>query len=119
MNSPHCRSRRVRGTFAPACSPARSLSERIEERDQLVLLCRAQVSIVVDHECGFTRMSQNRFIACERLAIMHQAVAGANAPQRSRAHLVRRVWRAVLHDSVAGADVMQKKVAVRMDHLTS
>src|SRR5579884_986404 len=51
-----------RGTCLRPLS-TRSLSQRIEERDQLVLLRCAQTAIVIDHECRFARMTQNRFIA--------------------------------------------------------
>src|SRR6185437_6572584 len=46
-------------------------------------------------------------------------MARTHAPQRSRAHLVRRIRWTVLHDSVSSAHIVQKEVAVGMNDLAS
>ena len=52
-------------------------------------------------------------------AVVHQAVASPQAPERRGAHFVYGIGRAVLHDAVAGTDVMKQKIAVGVNDLAS
>src|SRR6266851_515124 len=101
------------GTRGPAGGrPAPfTVSEGIEERDELVLLGRAEELVVEDHGVGLARVAQDGLVAGERLAVVHQPIAAAHAPQGRRAHLVARGLTAVLDDSVPRADVVQEEIA--------
>src|SRR6185436_12927681 len=62
--------------------------QRVEERDELVLLRRREVAVVVDHRGRLPGMPEDRLVAVERLPVMHQPAAGALPPQGRRAQLV-------------------------------
>src|SRR5712691_2766256 len=96
-----------------------TVSEGIEERDELVLLGRAEELVVEDHGVGLARVAQDGLVAGERLAVVHQPIAAAHAPQGRRAHLVARGLTAVLDDSVPRADVVQEEIAERVDELAA
>src|SRR5215470_4321729 len=118
-----------KSAFGPRAFPAgrasappaaiRSYLQRVEERNQLVLLVCAQAPIVVDYEGRFASVPQDRLVASERFAVVHQSIARTNAPKRSCAHLVSGVRWSVLDDAISCADVMQQEIAIGMDHLVS
>ena len=60
-------------------------------------------------------MSFDGFAETQRLPVVHQTVARANAPERRGADFITRGLSAILHNSVARADIVQQKVAERMD----
>ena len=62
-------------------------------------------------------MTKDRLVARQRLAIVHQSIARAHAPQRRGPQLVARRCPTVLDHAVTRADVVQQKVAERMDYL--
>src|SRR5882672_920081 len=64
-------------------------------------------------------MTQDRLIAVDVLAVMHQPAAGAHAPERRRADLQPGSLSAVLDDAIAGTDVMQREIAERVDALVA
>src|SRR5689334_5822059 len=51
--------------------------------------------------------------------LVHEPVAGADAPQRRCAHHVGRTLPSVLNDSISSADVMKRKVAEGMNDLAA
>ena len=55
--------------------------QTLQERDELVLLCSAQSTVVVDHPCRLSAMTQNRIIAREAQQVMHETAFGAQSPQ--------------------------------------
>src|SRR5207245_6368724 len=95
-------------TRSPATAPP---SQRVEERDEGVLVRGAQVPVVEDDERRLARVAEDRLVAAEALAIVHQAVPRAQAPERRRPDLVARRLPAVLDDPVTGADVVQQEIA--------
>src|SRR5713101_6097819 len=94
-------------------------SEGVEERDQLALLVRAEELVVDDHVVRFARVAQDGLVAGERLAVVHQPIAAAHAPQRRRAHPVARGLPAVLDDPVPRAHVVEEEVAERVNRLVA
>src|SRR4051812_36475138 len=108
------------GRWGPAGGrPAPERSQRVEERDELVLLRRAEVPVAVDDGGGFPGVAEDRLVAGQRRSIVHEPAAAARAPQRGRAHLVARRLSAVLHDPVSGPHVVEQEVAERVDQLVA
>src|SRR5262249_33977057 len=68
--------------------PAEHRLQRLQESNQLVLLCGAESTIVIDNSRGFSTVAQNRVIPGKRKQIMHQPAFRASAPERRRPHFV-------------------------------
>jgi len=51
--------------------------QRLQERNQLVLLRSAEVTVIVDNSRRFATVVQDGIVAGERQQIMHQPVASA------------------------------------------
>jgi hypothetical protein len=51
-------------------------------------------------------MPENGIVEGVRFAIVHKAIASANAPERSRAHSVSGGLPTVLHYTIAGSHIM-------------
>src|SRR3954470_15597875 len=79
---------------SPFNSPMHALKrdalERLEERDELILLRGGEVAVVVYDSRGLARVAQNRVVAVGRLAVVHETAACAHAPERRGAQLVSR-----------------------------
>src|SRR5205085_5530291 len=93
---------------------------------QLILLCRTQITIVVNDAGGFVGVTKNGLVTRVVLAIMHQLVARAYTPKRSSAQLVfhglvklTSVGIIYLRNAIPRAHIMEEKVTVRMDDLVS
>ena len=93
--------------------------QRIQERNELILLRGRQVAIIVDHVHSFIAVTQDRVVAGKLLAIVHQAIMGTYSPQRRSAHHVGCALSAVLHNAIAGSDIVQQEIAVWMDDLVA
>src|SRR6266545_8246175 len=89
-STPHCLS--PAGRRGPALSgrPRYGSLERVEERDELVLLGVGEVAVVVDHGGGLADVAQDGLVAGERLSVVHEPVAAPHPPQGRRADLVAR-----------------------------
>src|SRR5215472_379826 len=105
-------------TAGPAQASIEPL-QRLKEGNQLVLLCSAQIAVVVDDSSGLAAVPQNGLIPCEREQVVHQREMGAHAPQRWGAHHVRGSLAAVLDDAVSGSYVVQQEVGVWVDGLAA
>src|SRR6185503_7089163 len=75
--------------------------QRIQERDDLVLLRGREVDVVVDHGIGFTEVPQDGLVPRERLPVVHQPIPGAHPPERRRPDPVARRLSPVLNDPVS------------------
>src|SRR5262245_50013395 len=67
-------------------------------------------------------MPGDRILQGESQPVVHQAVAGAQSPQRRSADLSggpRIAWIRKYRYAITGADVMQQEVAVRVDQLVA
>src|SRR2546423_15696544 len=89
-------------------------SQRIQKIYQLVLLCRGQITIVVDDSVSFVGVTKNCLVTRVVPAIVHQLVTRAYAPKRSGAQLVLHglvklasVGIIYLRNAIPRADVMQ------------
>src|SRR5207253_11498653 len=114
------------GTGDASPSMCEASSQRIQKVNQLILLSRGQVAIVVDDSVGFVRMTKDCFVTRVVQTIVHQFVTRADAPKRSRAHLVlhrlvelARVRIDHLSDTVTGANIVQQKITVRVNDLVA
>src|SRR2546423_15167200 len=112
------------GTGDASPSMCEASSQRIQKINQLILLRRGQVAIVVDDSVGFIRMTKDGFVTRVVQTIVHQFVARTDAPKRGRAHLVlhrlvelARVRIDHLSDTVTSTDVVQQKVTIGMNDL--
>jgi len=92
------------------------VSQRVEERKQLVFLFLGQSQVTPGYGTCLATVAQDGLVPRGGKSVMHQPVAGAQPPERRGSQFVGRVGRAVLHDSIAGTYVMQQKIAVRVDH---
>src|SRR5258708_183042 len=101
---------------SPAKVTATTL-QRVQERNQLVLLSGAQCTVVVDHTVGLAVVTQNGIIPRERQKVMHQSKVGTHSPQGRGAHLVGCGLSAVLDNAVPGSHVVQQEVAERVEGL--
>src|SRR2546427_5368922 len=108
-----------RSPFRPEFSRSALRSQRVEERDERVLVRHAENPVVEDDRRGLARVPQDRLVAAEAQAIVHQPNPGTHAPQRSRPDLVAGGRPAVLDDPVTGADVVQQEIAERVDRLAA
>src|SRR5712692_5566838 len=89
----------VRQIRLPPAQPCQLTLERLEERDDLIPLRRAERLEHGGHDLSLPAVAQDRLGERQRGAVVHVPV--------------------VLDDAVAGADVMQEEVAVRMDDLVA
>src|SRR5262249_5913569 len=93
--------------------------QRIQERNELILLRGRQAAIIVNHVHSLIAVTQDRVVAGKLLAVVHQAVMRTYSPQRRSAHHIGCALSAVLDDAIAGSDIVQQEIAVRMDDLAA
>src|SRR5262245_60709972 len=107
------------GVVRPAPASIWLRLQRIEELQQPAALARSQAAEVARDLISLSAVAQYRIHAREAQAVVHQAGARAQAPERDGPHLIARALAAVLHDAVARADVMQQEIAERVDRLVA
>src|SRR5947209_20166081 len=93
--------------------------QRLQERDQLVLLRGAERLVIIDYSGGFAAVTQDSFVASEGRIIVHQTVTSPQSPQRSSAQLVGRCLSAVLHNAIARSYIVQQEVAEWVNDLAA
>ena len=88
-----------------------SFLQRFQESDELTLLRSVEQLVSVDDRLSLARVTQDRLVEGQRFAVVHQAVACADSPERSRANARTCDRPAVLHYEVARPDVVQQEIA--------
>src|SRR5262245_27344921 len=99
-----------------------SSSQRLQERQQLVFLRVGECVVFLRHLRGLPGMTLDGLLFGHRQAIVHQAVARSERPQRSRSHLIccGRIFRQWQDRyAVAGSDIVQQEIAIRMNDLVT
>src|SRR5262245_32238868 len=96
--------------------------KRIEERQESGAIGVAQLLELLPDGVRLPFVTPDRLLARERQSVMHETVACAQPPQRSRLDLIGS--RSVLvgrlnRNPVTRSDVVHQKVAVRMDDLVA
>src|SRR5215207_7054576 len=86
--------------------PPATRLERFEVHDETPLVRFAQADEAVDGRGGLARVVQDRLAEGQRLAVVHQPVARAHAPERWRPEFGARLLPAVLDDAVARPHVV-------------
>ena len=83
----------------------------------MVFLFLGQSQVTPGYGTRLAAVAQDCLVPRGGESVMHQPVAGAQAPERRGSQFVGRVGWAVLHDPIAGTHIMQQKITVRVDHL--
>src|ERR1700732_662862 len=93
--------------------------ERLEKADDLLLVNVRQFPELSDDTLGLAFVPLDGILQRQRLEVVHESGAHAQAPKRRRAQLVRCILRPRLYDSITCFDVMQQEVAVGMNDLVA
>src|SRR5581483_2805613 len=90
---------RPAGSPPPAAHGARAL-QRLQKRDDLVLLGGGQRAVVAGDAGGFSGVTEDRFVERQRRAVVHVSVVRPHTPERHGPQLVGGRLPSVLHDAV-------------------
>src|SRR6266403_1061616 len=93
--------------------------ERLEKADELLFVSRCQFPEMPDHMLRLAFVPLDGILQRQRLEVVHESRARAQAPKRRRAQLVGRILRPRLYDSITCFDVMQQEVAIWMNDLVA
>src|SRR5262245_6433751 len=86
--------------------------ERAEEAQQLALLVVLELPVALRGSRRLAAVAEDRGLDADRGAVVHEARAQPQSPERRGAQLARAALATVLDDPVAGADVVQQEVTV-------
>src|SRR6202035_1178211 len=95
------------------------VQERLEKADDLLFVSVRQFLELSDHVLALAFVALDGILQRQRLEVVHESGAHAQAPKRRRAQLIRCILRPRLHDSITCFDVMQEEVAVWMNDLVA
>src|SRR5467141_4637131 len=105
MSTAWCSSNRAKSACHTCNLASAENLERVQESHQRVFLTWGQTPKIIRSIISFSPVAIDGIFKCQRIAVMHQAVSHAQAPQGRCPQLDRRFLAAILNDAVAGPDV--------------